>query len=148
MAKELTSKQRQELAYSLFMNEELTQAEIAERVGTSRVTVNKWVNEGGWGDLKKAATTTMENLLKDTVTQYSELQAKIKNKEVGLRYPNSVEADILIKLHKIINDLKGDMSLADLISYSKKFLKFLRSNHPDKVKEIALLINAFIQEEV
>ena len=42
MAKELTSDQRKEWAKLIFLKENITQQEIADRVGVSRITVNKW----------------------------------------------------------------------------------------------------------
>ena len=44
----MTTGQRKEWAKLLFVKENLTQAEIAERVGVSRVTVNKWINAENW----------------------------------------------------------------------------------------------------
>ena len=52
MADKMTNEQRKEWAKLLFVKENLTQAEIAERVGVSRVTVNKWINTENWEHLK------------------------------------------------------------------------------------------------
>ena len=41
---DLSNLQKKEWAKLLFTKENLTQQEIAERVGVSRVTINKWIN--------------------------------------------------------------------------------------------------------
>lgn len=43
---ELTAVQKKEWAKTLYLKDNLTQAEIAERVGVSRPTVNGWINKG------------------------------------------------------------------------------------------------------
>ena len=42
---ELTNEQKKAWAKTLYTRETLTQAEIAERVGVSRVTVNNWIGK-------------------------------------------------------------------------------------------------------
>ena len=44
MAEELKANQRKEWAKLMYLKENITQQEIADRVGVSRVTVNKWAN--------------------------------------------------------------------------------------------------------
>lgn len=40
---ELSMQQKREWAKTLYLKENLTQQEIAERVGVSRITVNNWI---------------------------------------------------------------------------------------------------------
>ena len=50
---ELTREQKKDYARQLYLNDSsITQAEIAERVGVSKVTVCKWVKEGKWEELQ------------------------------------------------------------------------------------------------
>ena len=41
-----------------------TQKLVAEKVGVSRVTVNKWVSEGGWDALRTAKSITRKELMR------------------------------------------------------------------------------------
>lgn len=56
----------------LFINEKLTQKEIAWRTGISERTISKWVNEGNWEDTRKSVMMTREEQLRK---MYSELEA-------------------------------------------------------------------------
>ena len=67
MAKELKANQRKEWAKLMYLKENITQQEIADRVGVSRVTVNKWVKE--WEGLKLNLLQTREERISSTLTQ-------------------------------------------------------------------------------
>ena len=45
---DLTIKQKKEWAAMLYLKENLTQVEIAEKTGVSKVTINKWVKGEKW----------------------------------------------------------------------------------------------------
>lgn len=146
MAKDLSLQRRKDLAYSIYMAEDVTQEEIAERTGLSKVTVGKYIKEGLWKDLKEAMSISREEQLKSFTSQLNELNRSIQSRDEKFRFPTSKEVDIQIKLSKAINMLKGDASLVDLITFSKLFVKYLRTNHPERVKELSLLINEFITD--
>ena len=63
MAEELKANQRKEWAKLMYLKENITQQEIADRVGVSRVTVNKWVKE--WEGLKLNLLQTRRKLTAD-----------------------------------------------------------------------------------
>mgnify|MGYP002601704983 CR=1 FL=1 len=71
---ELTNEQKKAWAKTLYTRETLTQAEIAERVGVSRVTVNNWIGKGNWEQLKASITITREEQLKNLYRQLAELK--------------------------------------------------------------------------
>lgn len=146
MAKELSIQRRKDLAYSIYMAEDVTQDELAERTGLSKVTIGKYIKGGLWKDLKDAMSISREEQLKNFTSQLNALHNNIKSRDEDERFPTSKEVDIQIKLAKAINMLKGDASLVDLITFSKLFVKHLRANHPERVKEMSQLINEFITD--
>ena len=55
---DLTNTQKKEWARTLYLRENLTQQEIADRVGVSRVTVSNWCRGGKWEEQKVGLTLT------------------------------------------------------------------------------------------
>ena len=64
MAKELTNTQKKEWAKTLYLKENLTQQEIADRVGVSRVSVSNWVRAGKWEEQRVGITLTREEQIR------------------------------------------------------------------------------------
>ncbi len=129
-------------------NEDKTWVEIAEVVGYTPVSVGNWAKAGCWKDLKEALASTSDNQLKNFANQLNELNINISTRTEGSRYPSSKEADVQIKLTKAILMFRGEADVTEILKHSKLFLTFLRANHPDKLKEYALLFDEFIKERV
>lgn len=150
MGKELSLQQKKDLAYALYMSDDMSQQELADKVGLSKPTISKCIKEGMWQELKEAMSISREEQLKNFTSQLNALNNHIKDRKPpeGTPYPTSKEVDIQIKLAKAIDMLKGDASLTEQIFFSKRFIDFLRKHHTDKVKEITLLLNQFVNENV
>lgn len=109
--KELTTTQKKEWAKTLYLKENLTQQEIADRVGVTRVTVNSWINKEKWEEQKTGITLTREEQVANLYRQVAEINRAIANRPVGERYANSKEADILGKLSSSIEKMEKDVAL-------------------------------------
>ena len=96
MTQELDNKQKKEWAKLLFLTTDLTQAEIAVKIGVSRITIVRWAKE--WEGLKLNFLQTREARIKSTLMQLNELDESIAAREQGARYPTVKEADIRRKL--------------------------------------------------
>ena len=92
---DLSNLQTKECAKLLFTKENLTQQEIAERVGVSRVTINKWINSENWEHLKVSITITREEQLKNMYRHLADLNAVIADRPPSERFPNPAEADTI-----------------------------------------------------
>ena len=133
---ELTNEQKKAWAKTLYTRETLTQTEIAERVGVSRVTVNNWIGKGNWEQLK--------NLYR----QLAELNNAIMGKPEGERFPNAAEADTISKLSNAIKKLETEVGLADIISVFSDLLKWVRTYDSTQAKEITPLLDAFVKSKL
>ena len=86
-----------DLAKVLFVNDNISQKEIAERLKVTEKTVGKWVNEGGWDKLKVSLLVTKDNQL---TTLYNQLQAatdEIKTRPIVRDIPNFMLKPIKLK---------------------------------------------------
>lgn len=148
MTKNITNDQKRELAKILYTKENLTQVEIAERVGTSRVTIGKWIKNENWEMLKVSITITKEEQLKSLYRQLAELNEVIGNRECGERYPSAPEADTISKLANAIKKMESDIGLGDIVSVLSELLKWLRTFDLDKTKELAPIFDAFVKSKL
>lgn len=142
---DLTSTQKKDWAQVLYLKENLTQAEIADKVGVSRRTVITWVNNGKWEELKVGITMTREQQILNLHRQVAEINKVIASRPEGERFPTQAEANTIAKLSIAIDKLEKDAGLKDLISSGMRFLVWLRQSDIGKAKEFGQLWDAFIK---
>ncbi len=145
---DLTNAQKKEWAKTLYLRENLTQQEIADRVGVSRVTVSNWVRSGKWEEQKAGLTLTRQEQVANLYRQVAEINRSISARAEGERFPNSKEADILGKLSAAIRNMEQEMAIADIISALTGFIEWLRPLDLDKAKELTRLADAYIKDKL
>ena len=139
---ELTNSQKKEYAGVLYLRENLTQQEIAEKVGVSRRTVGKWIADGKWEELKAGITMTREQQIMNLQRQIAEVNRVIGERPVGERYATTTEAATIAKLSAAIDKLEKDAGLKD------RFLVWLRAVDINKAKEFGELWDRFIRSAI
>ena len=144
----LNNSQKKQWAQTLYLRENLTQLEIAERVGVSRVTVSKWVRDGKWEEQKAGITLTRQEQVANLYRQVAEINRTIATRHEGERFPNSKEADILGKLSAAIRNMEQETGIADVISVLTAFIEWLRPLDLYKAKELTRLADAFIKDRL
>jgi DNA-binding transcriptional regulator LsrR (DeoR family) len=142
----MKQKEKQEWAKTLYLSENLTQQEISDKIGVSRNTINRWIKNGKWEDLKTSFTVTREQQLQRLYLQIAEINKVIAGRE--RKYPDSKEADMISKLAVAIDKLERESSLSDIISVSVKMLNWVRKYDLEKAKELSGLFDAFIKEQI
>ncbi|MCC8095703.1 MAG: helix-turn-helix domain-containing protein [Tannerellaceae bacterium] len=145
---EMTLKQKKEYAAILFLKEQLTQAEIAEKVGVSRQTINKWVKAEKWEERLAGISMTKEEQIKNLYRQITEINDKIKGREKGERHATTAEADTINKLSSAIKKMEEDIGIADIVSVSIRFLEWIRRSDHEKAKEFTHLFDLFIKDSL
>ena len=145
---DLTNAQKKEWAKTLYMRENLTQQEIAERVGVSRVTVSNWVRAGKWEEQKAGLTLTRQEQVANLYRQVAEINRAISARAEGERFPNSKEADILGKLSAAIRNMEQETGIAEIISVLTGFIEWLRPFDLEKAKELTRLADAYIKDKL
>jgi len=145
MARELTNKQKREWAKTLYLKDNLTQQEIADRVGVSRVSVSHWVRDGKWEEQKAGITLTREEQIRSLYRQVAAINKAIEERPEGERFATSAEADIIGKLSKSIKQMETEVGIAEVISVMTRFIDFLRPIDLEKAKDVTRLADAFIK---
>ncbi len=144
----LNMKQKKEWAQLLFTSENITQKEVAERVGISPQTMVKWVRDGKWEELKVSITITKEEQLRNLYRQLAELNKSIANREEGQRFATPGEADTISKIANSIEKMETDVGLSDIVGTFRNFLHWLRSIDFTAVQQITPLFDAFIKDKI
>lgn len=138
---DLTSQQKKEWAGMLYLKDNLTQQEIAEKVGVSRQTIARWAKEDKWEELKVGITMSREQ-------QIAEINKVVTSRPEGQRFTNAAEADTINKLTSAIKKLETDVGISDIISVGMKFVNWLRPYDLDRSKEYLKLWDAFIKDSL
>ena len=73
---------KKDIAKSLYLNGNFTQEEIADKVGSTRQTVSRWIKEGGWEELKASITITPAQILSGLNRQIVEINNNISEREL------------------------------------------------------------------
>ena len=133
---DLTNAQKKEWAKTLYLKENLTQQEIADRVGVSRVSVSNWVRAGKWEEQKVGLTLTRQEQVANLYRQVAEINKAIAERPEGERFPSSKEADILGKLSAAIRNMEQEVGIADIISVLTGLIDWVRAADLEKAKEI------------
>ncbi|WP_340112626.1 DDE transposase family protein [Maribellus mangrovi] len=144
----LTNKQKKEWAYTEYVTNNLSQKEVAEKVGTTTVTMTRWVRAGNWDEIRRQMLVTRDKQLGRLYAQFDELTRAIELKEEGKRYADSKEADTLNKLTSAIRSLETEASVADIVEVSKRLLNWLRPIDAAKSIEISGIFNDFIKHSL
>ncbi len=142
----LTIEQKKDYAKQLFLNDTgITQAEIAEKVGVSKVTICKWVKDGKWQELQASLLIGKEEQLARLYKQLRLLNDAIENKQ-DQKFATSKEADAILKLTVAIKNLETEINIAEKMATGKEFLSFVRKTSDFEIsKAVAKLFNAYIK---
>lgn len=143
----MKSEQRKELAKLLYTKEHLLQKEIAERIGVTPQTVNRWVRRESWDKLRVSITITKEEQIKNLYNQLSEMNDAIARRD-GNRYPSAAEADTINKLSTAIQKLETEVGLPEIISAFKGFFDWLRPHALEQAQEIIPLFDDYVQSKL
>lgn len=144
---ELTREQKKDFAKQLYLNDSsITQAEIAERVGVSKVTICKWVKEGKWEDMQVSLLVEKDVQLARLYKQLKMWNDRVEKRPDGEQFLVSKEADAVVKITASIKNLETETNIAEKMATGKEFLSFVRKTSGFEFsKEVAKIFNAYIK---
>ena len=144
----ISRQQQKDFARTLYMRENLTQAEIAERVGVSRQTIIRWSDAEKWDELRASISMSSEQQIHNLYRQIVEINEKILEREQGDRYANAKEADTIVKITTAINKLQTEVGIHEIVNVGAQFVDFIRAVDLDKAKEFSHLFSTFIKHKL
>lgn len=114
--------QKKEIAKTLYLKGGYTQADLADKMGVTRQTVQRWANTENWDELKRNVARGREELIARLYKQLDALNQDIDTREQP--YPNSKEVDIIKKLTASIHELES-VSITQVIDVFTGFQNWL-----------------------
>jgi transposase-like protein len=134
---------KRSLARTLFMSG-MEQAEIAEKVGISRVTISKWCTAEGWKEARAAKNITRPELVNKLLLTIDALITQVNSSNdpqliAGL-------SDKLAKLSAVIEKLDKKANVVDAIEVFMAFSKWIEYHStidPDVTPELVKAINKY-----
>ena len=141
----MNSEQMRQWAMSMYMNENRTQAEIAEACGVSRQTIIRWAKSDKWDEHKASLTMTREEQIKNLQRQIMEINNGILGREQGKRFATPKEADTIAKLTAAINKIETELGIHEIVSTAQRFIAWLRPVDLELTKTFTRLFDKFIK---
>lgn len=137
------SEDKREFARVLFMSGQQQNA-IAEKVGTSKQTINRWVAENGWAEQRAAQSITRPELVNKLLRTIDRLLEQVNDSED----PTLIAGfgDKLSKLASVIEKLDKKANVVDAIEVFMAFGKWLQyraSNDDELTPELLKAINRY-----
>lgn len=141
----MTSEQMRRWALTMYLNENRTQAEIAEACGVSRQTIIRWSKADKWDEHKVSLTMTREEQIKNLQRQIAEINNGILDREAGQRFATPKEADTIAKLTTSINKLETETGIHEIVGVAQRFIAWLRPVDLELTKTFTRLFDKFIK---
>ena len=142
---------KKELARVLYFNFE-TQAAIAEKVGVSKVTVNKWIATTGWKEQRAAKAVTRPELVNKVLKNIANLLDDASNPD---KNASPDIADKLSKLASAVSKLDKKANVVDCVDVFISFHAWLSNRSefdkkitPDLIKQINALQDLYVSERM
>jgi len=139
---------KKDWALALYMNG-VAQGEIAEKVGVSRQTINKWISDGGWAERRAAKSITRPELANRLLKAIADEIERLNDKDTKEDKDGIISAGVIDKLSKmaaIVERLDKKASVVDAIEVFIAFGKWLQyraESDPELTPELIKAINRY-----
>ncbi len=123
-------------ARNLYLQSDLTQAQIAEIIGVSQKTVSQYVNENKWQLLKERAQRIPALFVEQMLGELEDMNQVIASRPKGERHPTLREAEIRRKIMYSMATVKEQQSVGVHIQAIINFLGHVAEENIDHARII------------
>lgn len=125
-----------------------TQKAIAAKVGVTEKTITRWKEEGEWDQRMKFENNTRKRALADLYAYLNQIRKTINDRDENFRYPDSKEADVIMKLTASINRLEEETTLEDVSVIGKELTLFVSQHSQVDAKLVAEWYDRFVKYKI
>lgn len=121
-----------------------TQESIAERVGVSRISVNRWVKQYEWEKQRAARTITRSELTNKLLVTIDRLIEQVNNSDDPKLMENL--GDRLSKMSAVVEKLDKKANIVNIIEVFmafSKWLEFRSKTDPDITPDFLKVLNKY-----
>jgi len=128
---EISNKKKREIAELLYIQNDMSQQQIADEMSVSQKTISAWKAKFKWDELKAAHNSGTSELIKNLLMANLEMtrDAKKENRRLTAK-----ETDSIIKNAKTVKLLSKDVNVVSTIMVFKHYNKWLVDQSPDLAK--------------
>lgn len=129
----------------LYMQNQLSQKEIAAKTGVAEKTISGWKEKYNWESQRKSLLTSKSSLVRFLYNVLDRLKQKIEEADgIG----DSKQADMVIKYTASIKNLETETSIGELMEAGMKFHKYMQAINPDEALRFLNDYDGFIKEQL
>lgn len=147
------SEQKRELARLYYMQGE-SQKTIAEKVGVSAATINKWVEAGSWKEKKAGQNVTRPEIVNKNLVLISRLLDRLNSEDIDLKDVGKI-VDQVSKLAASIERIDKKANVIDAIEVFTALNRWLEARMewdgditPELLAQIERYQDLYISEQV
>ncbi|MCD6010647.1 MAG: helix-turn-helix protein [Flavipsychrobacter sp.] len=129
--------EKKQQARNLYLQSDLTQAQIADIIGVSQKTVSQYVNENKWQLLKDRAKQMPALFLEQMIGELEDINQVIASRPKGERHPTLQEAEVRRKIMYSMASVKERQSVGTHIEAVINFLAHVAEENPEHARLIA-----------
>jgi transcriptional regulator with XRE-family HTH domain len=138
----MDNNQRKEWAYLLFVKEEMTQKEIAGKVGVSEQTISKWVTVGEWDTMR---VNILQSKKEQLMRYYRMLDKMYKILDDENRVATKDEINIISKINRSIKELETNTSIRMFVDVFRQYFEWLRATDLSEAQRQIPYADTFIK---
>lgn len=139
----ISNEAKKEWAQFLYVENKLTQKEIAYKVGVTQNTIGEWKEKFMWESLRKSLLITRKEQLTILYNQLDAITSHVRDNQKNI--PTSKDSDSILKTTAAIKNLETDLSVADVFETGKRFITWAQSVDYEKSKELVDYFDGFIK---
>jgi DNA-binding XRE family transcriptional regulator len=147
-ASALSNTLKKEWAKELYTRGEMTQKDIAVKVGVNEKTIGRWVAEGNWESMRKTLMTTKKDQL---TLLYDMLDLLNKAGKASLEDDDPAtnpDADRIIKITAAIKKLESETGIGEMVDTLKELISFVQKEDYEAMQVINKWGDLFIKDRL
>lgn len=141
----LSNAQKKEWAKQLFMQGDITQKDIAIKVGIAEKTMGRWVEEEKWDVQRKSLNVTTDEIIRDLLDTLDHMRKEAKIAATDNDPATKPDSDGIYKMSLAIRKLQDKTGIGDTIRTMMEFIKFVMPEDHALAQEIAKYGDLFIE---